>query len=62
MRIVITRSWSIYRIDEKRKRIRCKKHGLDRHYAALHVTSDNHLKIVFSENKWMQTREILFKF
>ena len=60
MRIVITRSWSVYHVDEKKKRIVCKKRGLDMHYAALHVTSDNHLKIIFSENKWILTREILF--
>lgn len=62
MRIVITRSWSVYRIDEKGKRIICKKRGLDRHYESLCLTSDNHLKINFSDKNWMQTREILFKF
>ena len=32
MRIVITRSWSVYHIDEKKKKIACKKRGLDRYY------------------------------
>lgn len=62
MKIVVTWSGSVYRIDEKRKRIVCKKRGLDRYYESLCLTSDNHLKINFSDKNWMQTREILFKF
>lgn len=62
MKIVVTWSGSVYRIDEKGKRIVCKKRGLDRYYESLCLTRDNRLKINFSDKNWMQTRKILFKF
>lgn len=59
--LIVTTSGSVYHVKERKKRVVCKRRDMDRPYQQILITEDNHLRIQFSDEEWMQTREIVFK-
>lgn len=59
--LIVTTSGSVYHIKERKKRVVCRRRDMDRPYQRIWITEDDHLRIQFSDEEWMQTREIVFK-